>query len=238
MPPLIPLHPPCILQPPVQPLYCCCCCCCCFPEPSPPLLLLLQGVMAQCRHALRPDGLFLAAMFGGHTLQVRRRRSMQHRSCACRLCNASTCNPRWLVPPPLSHPHTPPLPPKHTSPPPPPTHTRTHIQELRIACTVAQQEREGGVSPRVSPLAQVRDAGNLLTRAGLAIPAVDVDDIQVHYRDATHLVQHLRRGGRWGAVGAVGWGPRGWWGVGGGGPGGGGGRGWRVGKCGLGGRGG
>ena len=65
MPPLIPLHPPCILQPPVQPLYCCCCCCCCFPEPSPPLLLLLQGVMAQCRHALRPDGLFLAAMFGG-----------------------------------------------------------------------------------------------------------------------------------------------------------------------------
>lgn len=52
--------------------------------------------MLQCRHALKPDGLFLAAMFGGHTLQ-----------------------------------------------------------ELRIACTVAQQEREGGVSPRVSPLAQV-----------------------------------------------------------------------------------
>ena len=27
--------------------------------------------MAQCRHALKPDGLFLAAMFGGQTLQVR-----------------------------------------------------------------------------------------------------------------------------------------------------------------------
>jgi NADH dehydrogenase [ubiquinone] 1 alpha subcomplex assembly factor 5 len=52
--------------------------------------------MAQCRHALKPDGLFLGAMLGGQTLQ-----------------------------------------------------------ELRIACTVAQQEREGGVSPRVSPLAQV-----------------------------------------------------------------------------------
>ena len=29
---------------------------------------------------------------------------------------------------------------------------------------------------------KVRDAGNLLTRAGFAIPAVDVDDIQVQYR--------------------------------------------------------
>lgn len=29
------------------------------------------------------------------------------------------------------------------------------IRELRIACTVAQMEREGGISPRMSPLAQV-----------------------------------------------------------------------------------
>jgi hypothetical protein len=29
------------------------------------------------------------------------------------------------------------------------------LRELRIACTVAQMEREGGISPRVSPLAQV-----------------------------------------------------------------------------------
>ncbi|EFN57644.1 hypothetical protein CHLNCDRAFT_142766 [Chlorella variabilis] len=101
----------------------------------------VPGVMAQCRHALKPDGLLLAAMFGGHTLQ-----------------------------------------------------------ELRIACTVAQQEREGGVSPRVSPLAQVRDAGNLLTRAGLAIPAVDVDEIQVHYADAVQLVQHLRSMGESGGL--------------------------------------
>jgi hypothetical protein len=31
-----------------------------------------------------------------------------------------------------------------------------HYRELRIACTVAQLEREGGVSPRISPLAQVQ----------------------------------------------------------------------------------
>lgn len=29
------------------------------------------------------------------------------------------------------------------------------FRELRISCIVAQMEREGGVSPRVSPLAQV-----------------------------------------------------------------------------------
>ncbi|XP_044509982.1 putative methyltransferase At1g22800, mitochondrial isoform X2 [Mangifera indica] len=59
----------------------------------------LPGAMIQCKLALKPDGLFLAAILGGETLK-----------------------------------------------------------ELRIACTVAQMEREGGISPRVSPLAQVRDA--------------------------------------------------------------------------------
>jgi hypothetical protein len=40
--------------------------------------------------------------------------------------------------------------------------------------------------------AQVRDAGNLLTRAGLSIPAVDVDELTVHYRQPAELVAHLR----------------------------------------------
>ncbi|KAL5997022.1 hypothetical protein ACLOJK_007948 [Asimina triloba] len=48
--------------------------------------------------------------------------------------------------------------------------------ELRIATTIAQMEREGGISPRISPLAQVRNAGNLLTRAGFTLPGVDVDE--------------------------------------------------------------
>ena len=39
---------------------------------------------------------------------------------------------------------------------------------------------------------QVRDAGNLLTRAGLTIPAVDVDDLVVRYPSAAELVGHLR----------------------------------------------
>lgn len=39
---------------------------------------------------------------------------------------------------------------------------------------------------------KVRDAGNLLTRAGLTIPAVDVDEIVMRYSDPRRLVLHLR----------------------------------------------
>ncbi|RZB77452.1 putative methyltransferase, mitochondrial isoform B [Glycine soja] len=127
----------------------------------------LPGAMIQSRLALKPDGLFLAAILGGETLK-----------------------------------------------------------ELRIACTLAQMEREGGISPRVSPLAQacyckslcnicpswkyssclllkdqlVRDAGNLLTRAGFTLPGVDVDDYVVKYESALELIEHLRAMGETNAL--------------------------------------
>ncbi|KAL7200078.1 hypothetical protein ACSBR2_022230 [Camellia fascicularis] len=101
----------------------------------------LPGAMIQSRLALKPDGLFLAAILGGETLK-----------------------------------------------------------ELRIACTVAQMEREGGISPRLSPLAQVRDAGNLLTRAGFNLPGVDVDEYTVKYPSALELIEHLRAMGETNAL--------------------------------------
>ncbi|KAK8921975.1 putative methyltransferase [Platanthera zijinensis] len=101
----------------------------------------LPGAMIQCRLALKPDGLFLAAILGGETLK-----------------------------------------------------------ELRIACTIAQMEREGGISPHMSPLAQVRDAGNLLTRAGFALPGVDVDEYTVRYDSALELIEHLRTMGETNAL--------------------------------------
>ena len=48
------------------------------------------------------------------------------------------------------------------------------------------------MSQRVSPLAQVRDCGNLLTRAGMRLPAVDVDTLTMQYPDPMKLVEHLR----------------------------------------------
>ncbi|KZV27382.1 methyltransferase [Dorcoceras hygrometricum] len=101
----------------------------------------LPGAMIQSRLALKPDGLFLAAILGGETLR-----------------------------------------------------------ELRIACTISQMEREGGISPRLSPLAQVRDAGNLLTRAGFALPGVDVDEYTVRYNSALELIEHLRSMGETNAL--------------------------------------
>ena len=48
---------------------------------------------------------------------------------------------------------------------------------------------------RVSPFAEVRDAGALLQRAGFALPVVDVDRITVTYADALGLMRELGRMG-------------------------------------------
>jgi NADH dehydrogenase [ubiquinone] 1 alpha subcomplex assembly factor 5 len=93
----------------------------------------LPGAFLQIRRALKPDGLFLAAMLGGET-----------------------------------------------------------CTELRHSLAEAEIELEGGMSPRVSPFAEVRDAGNLLLRAGFALPVADRDTIQVSYPDPLRLMADLR----------------------------------------------
>ncbi len=67
--------------------------------------------------------------------------------------------------------------------------------ELRQSFAAAEAEREGGVSPRVAPFADLRDAGALLQRAGFALPVTDVDRIVVRYDSAFSLMQDLRRMG-------------------------------------------
>ena len=93
----------------------------------------LPGALIRIRRALRPDGLFLAALFGAGTLA-----------------------------------------------------------ELRQAWATAEAQHEGGVSPRVAPFAEVRDAGALLQRAGFALPVADLDAITVSYADAFALMRELR----------------------------------------------
>lgn len=93
----------------------------------------LPGALAQIRRVIKPDGLFLATLFGGETLR-----------------------------------------------------------ELRTALLEAEAETAGGVAPRVSPFTDVRDAGNLLTRAGFALPVVDADVIKVTYGDMFKLMADLR----------------------------------------------
>ncbi|CAG8657384.1 1818_t:CDS:10 [Acaulospora colombiana] len=101
----------------------------------------LPGAMIQIRRSLKPDGVFLASMFGGDTLF-----------------------------------------------------------ELRTSLQLAELEREGGISPRVSPMTDVRDVGSLLSRAGFTLTTVDVDDLVVNYPTMFELIQDLRAMGESNAV--------------------------------------
>jgi NADH dehydrogenase [ubiquinone] 1 alpha subcomplex assembly factor 5 len=69
------------------------------------------------------------------------------------------------------------------------------LQELPVACALAETEHEGGVSARVSPLAHVRDCGSLLGRANLSLLAVDLDIVTMGYGSPEKLVETLRATG-------------------------------------------
>jgi SAM-dependent methyltransferase len=96
----------------------------------------LPGALVQIGRLLKPDGLFMGALFGGATLN-----------------------------------------------------------ELRDAFAHGESATRGGISPRVSPFADVRDLGSLLQRAGFALPVSDVERLVVRYRDFFGLVRDLRTHG-------------------------------------------
>ncbi len=101
------------------------------------------GQMVQARRALKPDGLFMAVLFGGQTL----------------------------------------------------TELRAVLAEAEVAVT-------GGLSPRVAPMAEIRDAGALLQRAGFALPVADSVTQVVTYASALHLMRDLRAMGEVNALAA------------------------------------
>lgn len=101
------------------------------------------GQLIQCRRALAPDGLFLAALFGGTTLH-----------------------------------------------------------ELRTAFAQAESDLYGGLSPRVIPMAEIRDLGGLLQRAGFALPVADSVPLTVSYETPLRLMHDLRAMGEVNALAA------------------------------------
>lgn len=72
--------------------------------------------------------------------------------------------------------------------------------ELRTSLQLSDMERKGGISPHVSPLADVRDVGGLLQKAGFKMLTVDVDDIIVDYPDTFALMQDLQAMGESNAI--------------------------------------
>lgn len=65
------------------------------------------------------------------------------------------------------------------------------LWQLRQALAAAESEIEGGLSPRVSPFADLRDAAGLLQRAGFALPVADGETIDVEYASALALMRDL-----------------------------------------------
>jgi SAM-dependent methyltransferase len=66
------------------------------------------------------------------------------------------------------------------------------LQELRESLLAAEAETSPGVSPRVMPFVDVRDAGALLQRAGFALPVTDLEPLTVRYDTLFDLMRDLR----------------------------------------------
>ncbi|MBT8153565.1 methyltransferase domain-containing protein [Epibacterium ulvae] len=66
------------------------------------------------------------------------------------------------------------------------------LHELRAVLAEAETRVMGGLSPRIAPMAEVRDLGGLLQRAGFALPVADVVPLTAEYRDIWHLCRDLR----------------------------------------------
>lgn len=76
------------------------------------------------------------------------------------------------------------------------------LHELRAALAIAETEVTGGLSPRVLPMADIREMGALLQRAGLALPVADAMRLTVTYASPLHLMRDLRALGEGNALAA------------------------------------
>lgn len=74
------------------------------------------------------------------------------------------------------------------------------LQELKECLVTAELEISGGLSPRVSPFVDVRDAGSLLQRAKFALPVTDTDTLTLKYKNAFALMHELRSMGETNAL--------------------------------------
>lgn len=74
------------------------------------------------------------------------------------------------------------------------------LTELRAVLAEAEAEVTGGLSPRVAPMAEIRDLGALLQRAGLALPVADGHPFTVSYASPLHLMRELRAMGEGNAL--------------------------------------
>jgi NADH dehydrogenase [ubiquinone] 1 alpha subcomplex assembly factor 5 len=66
------------------------------------------------------------------------------------------------------------------------------LQELRQVLVAAESELFGGMSPRTLPMADIRDLGGVMQRAGFSLPVIDAELVTVTYPDMFRLMADLR----------------------------------------------
>ena len=76
------------------------------------------------------------------------------------------------------------------------------LHELRASLGQAEALVTGGLSPRIAPMGEIRDLGDLLQRAGLALPVADSTSVTASYANAFHLMHDLRKMGENNALAA------------------------------------
>ena len=74
------------------------------------------------------------------------------------------------------------------------------LNELRDSFSKAEMELFGVTSPRISPLPEIRDVGNLAAKVGLNNSVVDRDIIKVGYKSIEDLFSDLKKMGETNAI--------------------------------------
>ncbi len=74
------------------------------------------------------------------------------------------------------------------------------LKELRASFQEAEIKLKGGISPRISPFIDIRDAGSLLQRAGFALPVADREILDIVYDNPLKLMHELRKMGQGNAL--------------------------------------
>jgi NADH dehydrogenase [ubiquinone] 1 alpha subcomplex assembly factor 5 len=74
------------------------------------------------------------------------------------------------------------------------------LPRLRAAMLDADLAGGRGVAPRIHPQVDVRSAGDLLARAGFALPVADGETLDLRYRGLDGLLADLRFGGLGGVL--------------------------------------
>lgn len=66
------------------------------------------------------------------------------------------------------------------------------LQELRICFNLAESERDGGVSPCISPMLSVTALGNLFARCKFTMPTIDITRTTCEFTSAYALFDYLQ----------------------------------------------